>query len=157
MAYQDALTKAKNRAAFEKELDRLLLPENKGEFRLILVDINQLKYINDNYGHNKGDEAIVACYECLIMAFSPLGSCYRLGGDEFACLLTDTHEDHLENAMEYFYQLIGEVDDRLEFPFSVALGEKIYRREASDGMEKFRDFFHHVDGIMYDTKKRMKT
>lgn len=156
MAYQDALTKAKNRAAYEKELDRLLLPENEGEFRLILVDINQLKYINDSYGHNKGDEAIVACYECLIMAFGPLGSCYRLGGDEFACLLTDTNEEHLENAMEHFYQLIGKVDDRFEFPFSVALGEKIYQRESSDGRDKFRDFFHHVDGVMYDTKKRMK-
>ncbi len=154
IAYQDSLTKGKNRAAYEKELDRLLSADNEACFRLLLVDINELKYINDNYGHNEGDAAIMACYDCLIMAFGNLGSCYRLGGDEFACLLTDTDQQHYVHAIEHFKNLLHEVDERFEFPFQVALGQQIYDRASQ--IEKFGDFFHHVDGLMYDMKKKMK-
>lgn len=154
MAYQDALTKGKNRAAYEKELDRLLSQSNHESFRLILVDINELKYINDNYGHNEGDVSIIACYDCLIVAFGEMGSCYRLGGDEFACLLTDTDTKRYDEALEHFKKLIKEMDERFEFPFHVAIGQRIYDRKNQE--EKFGDFFHHVDGMMYDMKKKMK-
>ena len=156
MAYQDGLTKAMNRAAYEKELDRLLVPENEEEFRLILVDINQLKYINDNFGHNVGDEAIISCYECLTMAFGALGTCYRLGGDEFACLLTDTDSYRFKKAKEHFFRLIQAVDARFKFPYSVALGDKLYQRSNLKEPDKFGEFFHDVDGQMYEMKKKMK-
>lgn len=156
MAYQDALTKAKNRAAYEKELDRLLLKENTDNFRLVLADINQLKIINDTYGHTMGDAAIIACYECLVIAFGDMGSCYRLGGDEFACLLIDIDQERFINAKKHFYQLVDEVNLKCEYPFSVALGHELYPHTTYARGENFGEFFHCVDTMMYDMKAKMK-
>ena len=50
----------------------------------VLLDVDNLKEINDNFGHEKGDEALKLCYQCIRRAFKNEKNCFRIGGDEFA-------------------------------------------------------------------------
>ncbi|MGM0523117.1 MAG: GGDEF domain-containing protein, partial [Bacillota bacterium] len=83
LAYQDLLTDGLNRTAYERDLKKKL--GDAKHFRLVLIDLNHLKYINDTYGHTSGDHAIATVYKVLLDAFEG-EHCYRIGGDEFVVL-----------------------------------------------------------------------
>ena len=54
-----------------------LQPEDK---MLIVLDLDNFKYINDTYGHQAGDQCLKVIAECLKKAYSRYGNCYRIGG-----------------------------------------------------------------------------
>ncbi len=93
LAVTDGLTQVANRRFFQ---DRL-----REEFRraqryddplsLILCDLDRFKSINDNFGHQVGDEVLVAMAECLRAAVRDTDVVARYGGEEFALLLPRTH------------------------------------------------------------------
>lgn len=84
VATTDALTSLKNRAAFESEVTEWI--ENKHEFTLYLIGLDNFKYLNDLYGHLYGDILLEQFGNVLARAFET-SSIYRWGGDEF--LLVD--------------------------------------------------------------------
>ena len=93
LANTDMLTEVFNRNAYEDRLKNL----EQQEFELqstcvVMFDINNMKAINDCYGHECGDQALKACCRCILAAFGDEGSCYRIGGDEFVCFATDVPE-----------------------------------------------------------------
>lgn len=80
LALQDPMTRCYSRAAFE--IDK---QEWKGESvrTVFFLDLNNLKEVNDQYGHQEGDQLIRAFGEILSQVFQSVGKCYRVGGDEF--------------------------------------------------------------------------
>ena len=89
LAVKDALTNVKNKHAYaeaEKFLNERINKQEKLEFAIVVCDVNDLKKINDNYGHKAGDDIIrSACaLVCETFKSSPV---YRVGGDEFAVIL----------------------------------------------------------------------
>ena len=106
-AYTDAMTGLKNRRAYEEQI--LYLEDSpKTEFKdltVMMIDINELKRINDQYGHDGGDKAIKAFAGIIDEILSQYGSIYRIGGDEFAAFL---HTDY-----SMLGQLIGDVESEL--------------------------------------------
>ncbi len=88
MALEDSLTGLNNRRAFEESLAELLKSDGQGA-TVIMCDINNLKYINDQFGHLAGDQAIIHTAKSLsnAAATEPGAMVARLGGDEFAVLL----------------------------------------------------------------------
>lgn len=87
-AYIDALTGLPNRRALIAELER----PGAGERKLLLVDLDRFKAVNDSLGHSAGDEVLRETARRLQAALPPGAGAYRLGGDEFALLL-DTAAD----------------------------------------------------------------
>ena len=84
-AYIDALTDLANRACFDKTLDRL--PHDKpGAWGLLLIDLDNLKLVNDTFGHHVGDKLLQAAATRIAEAVAP-DIAFRLGGDEFAVLV----------------------------------------------------------------------
>ncbi|MEM6352492.1 MAG: GGDEF domain-containing protein [Cyanobacteria bacterium P01_D01_bin.14] len=85
--YTDSLTQVGNRAAFDESLVSAWnsYVERGQDFALLYIDGNNIKGVNDTYGHAAGDRVIVAISDSL----RPYGQAFRLGGDEFALLLTD--------------------------------------------------------------------
>lgn len=152
LAYKDFLTGGLNRTSYEKELEKKI--ENKQIFRLNLLDLNHLKYINDNYGHNVGDEAIKLIYHALDSAFKDLGISYRIGGDEFAVIIDDTNPELNHKAIEQFNQNLSEINKHFIHPLKVAMGSDIYTYEQ---WEQFSKFYHHVDQKMYENKTKIKS
>jgi diguanylate cyclase (GGDEF)-like protein len=154
MAYKDSLVGGNNRAAYERDLDLILDSHDYKSFRLVLIDINRLKQINDVFGHSTGDNAIIRGHQLMCRAFENIGTCYRLGGDEFACIITETNEEVFNEAIKALNQEIEREDNLQKYPFSLAIGDGLYEKDNIDGRKKFSAFFHEVDQRMYRKKKR---
>ncbi len=103
IAHTDALTGLPNRYALDQELD-MLPPEGV----LIFIDIDGLKYYNDNFGHKRGDELLCGFARAVHDAISEAGVLHRIGGDEFAITSPQGNvqllEQRLQAAMRVLHQ-----------------------------------------------------
>lgn len=93
MAFKDSLTGAGNRNYMSFLLNRAKQEEQK--VALIFLDLDSFKLINDNYGHDVGDQVLIQCANLLFGIIRASDKLIRLGGDEFVVLSYDPDE-HLE-------------------------------------------------------------
>ncbi len=149
LAYEDYLTKGWNRTAFEQDIEEFI---NLGRaFRLVLLDLNHLKLINDTYGHKEGDFIITESYNSIKEPIKENGKSYRISGDEFACILFDTRDEIFEKYKEQVAQILKEKAKDKPYDAVLAFGSKIYKDS-----ENFTDFYKKVDIDMYKNKKFLK-
>ena len=147
-AYVDVLSRVGNRAAYIEKIKTL---DYSIPFALIICDINGLKHINDNYGHDNGDNAIIAVSNILQTIFDK-DDIYRIGGDEFVILLTGIDK----NATLSIYHSINEKffqfnnSDELIFPISISKGIAFYDKKMDKSVT---DVFNRADEIMYREKE----
>lgn len=127
MLYQmDALTGILNRRGYEKQLRAQYekMAVNNKYLSIVSIDMDGLKFINDNFGHAEGDDALQRLAEVLKNLTRAEEVCARVGGDEFSVLLlSDTRERHKD--FEYiFRQAIKEEDAKVEkpYPFHASIG-----------------------------------
>ena len=153
IAMKDALTGVGSLAAFEnkkKEIDDQIV-QNKADFGVAMFDLNNLKTINDNYGHDKGDIYIRNSTKviCDVFKHSPV---YRVGGDEFVAIIQDSSDDinDLINLLES--RLKSDEKDQWQ-NISIAVG---YARFDQAKDKSFEDVLKRADANMYDKKKEMK-
>ena len=151
-ANTDMLTGALNRNAYETRLKELAGEEAElSGYSAALFDLNGLKAINDNFGHEKGDEAIKRCYELIVTAFGEKENCYRIGGDEFVFL--GLNETDVEEKIANFDRLVAGDREQLEYPFEVAFGYAVF----DVGQDKdLQDMIKRSDAMMYQDKKEKK-
>ncbi|MDO4720546.1 MAG: diguanylate cyclase [Peptostreptococcaceae bacterium] len=154
MAYEDPLTGLENR---QGGLLRLLeLDRGKEDYHLIVLDLNCLKRVNDEYGHDCGDRMIVLFAGCLRSAFAERSMVCRWGGDEFLVILHTGEEEEVRKGLHRLGDCIGEANRR-EANDSVCL-------ETAYGVSSTREghgFDHEkiikaADEKMYLHKKQMK-
>lgn len=151
LAYQDLLTDGLNRTAYERDLKKRL--EEEKFFRLVLIDLNHLKYINDNFGHTSGDHAIKTVYQALLDSFEG-EHCYRIGGDEFV-VLSDRLDKHLhQRQLITLRKQLNEHSHSLPYTIDVAVGSDVFNK---DEWPSYTPFYHHVDQLMYQNKIERKT
>lgn len=154
----DALTHVKNRMAYDNKAEELLAGINSGrktEFAIAMFDINNLKMINDEMGHNEGDAYIINSSRLICKTFkhSPI---FRIGGDEFLAVLTK--EDYknrykLLETMEIKMEELQKEDVSPVERVSIASGIAEYEPERDTSVE---DVFKRSDAIMYRKKQDMK-
>ena len=87
-AYIDALTKLGNRHKFNKVIAEMVKHEDE-KFALCFLDLDDFKHINDNMGHDAGDELLIELGKRLVDGVADHGQVFRLGGDEYALIITD--------------------------------------------------------------------
>jgi len=153
LAFRDALTGAGNRMAFERDVAKLTGPAGQAPFRLIMMDINNLKTINDRHGHQAGDAAIRTCHAAMTGAIGDKGACYRIGGDEFACLVSCTDPETCGQVTGQIRHNLSRDTAQLPYPLDLAIGSDIYKPGAYESVDAF---MHHVDQLMYAQKREMK-
>lgn len=129
LATCDPLTGANNRRAMEHDL--LLAIEahrrHRVPFGLLLLDLDHFKRINDNHGHEAGDEALVAFTGILQRAMRKLDRLYRIGGEEFVVLLRGAAERDLAAISETLRATVAvELRSRGE-PVTVSIGAAALR------------------------------
>lgn len=150
LAYRDVLTGLGNRAAFVRETQET--KQSAAPFGYIMVDVNDLKKVNDTLGHPKGDALIHRVAQCLQRAAAEKGNCYRIGGDEFVVSLNGSRETLLACA-DRIREEIAAADAGSEFPVSAALG-LAWSEDQPDPIPA--QVFRQADDAMYADKKRMK-
>lgn len=151
LAFQDHLTGGWNRSAFDRDLDDLL--KRKVPFRFALMDMNGLKQINDTYGHDEGDYAIISSYKSLASATGKRGKGYRMSGDEFAILTEELDQIEFGLIIADMESKLAEYSTGKPYTLSMAVGSGIARFE---NYSQFKEFYREVDQRMYDHKKAMK-
>ena len=101
MCETDSLTQIGNRRKFVKDLESIISYNKryKRQSALIFFDINKIKYINDNFGHDTGDRAIIFTAQTLKEYIRDTDGLYRFGGDEFIIILHNVSKDMAEQKM----------------------------------------------------------
>mgnify|MGYP000844599911 CR=1 FL=1 len=151
-AYTDMLTKLYNRGYAMKVLDEWL-SENRS-FILCFVDIDNLKYVNDRFGHREGDKYILAVAEVLY-DFSPEAVLCRMGGDEFMLLAQNWCCKNAEEQMEVLRtRLINcNIAEGNCYDHSISYGIIEYDGERD---LKVHDLLSIADEKMYEYKRAYK-
>ncbi len=102
IALHDPLTHAYNRAKFQKDIDienNRIERDNIPFYSIIMIDIDDFKFINDNYGHDQGDIVLKEIVLMMQKYLRPYDTLYRWGGEEFVILLPQTsYKDALQVA-----------------------------------------------------------
>lgn len=151
----DHLTKFYNRTAFaEHTAEYELKLKEHSPLGIIQFDVNNLKVVNDNQGHEKGDELLCLASSGIFQSFGSYGKCYRMGGDEFLIMLTGEnpkldYEAGVENLTTYC-SYANSVEDRT-FDINIAHGFALVSDE-----ETIVEAMARADGLMYENKRRMK-
>lgn len=152
LASTDPLTSLLNRRGFadrvEAELARVL--RGDGRLSLLLLDVDNFKAINDNYGHAAGDNVLMAIGDVLHQEIGVDDFVARLGGDEFCVGLVSADADSARAAAERIRRRIGDLGagDRCPCAVSVSIGITV----ASDGDHSVADLITRVDQSMYRDK-----
>ena len=152
LANTDMLTEVFNRNAYEDRLRSL--EQQEIELRttcVVMFDINNMKQINDQYGHESGDMALKTCCRCILSAFGEKGSCFRIGGDEFVYLCHSRSD--LAQCAALFSETVRREAKALSFPFGVALGYACYDAGKDSSL---RDVMRRSDEMMYKDKEQQK-
>lgn len=146
LAYYDVLTELKNRRAFEKDAEEM---EGKGTpFWILSMDADNLKKVNDTYGHQRGDEFLKEIADSMGEIFRQENS-YRFGGDEFAVLLADKEEKEISGLIKDFKTNLQK-GHTAAFPVSVSVGAAF----CPDG--GYQDVLEEADRKMYQEKEKFK-
>ena|GEM_PF-5314339 len=93
-AYEDVLTGLPNRAQIDWKVGKL--EEKLMDYCVISIDLNDLKKVNDTYGHAEGDALLLRFGRALKKTFSPGAFCCRMGGDEFLAILEGEYMEEPE-------------------------------------------------------------
>lgn len=153
VAYKDPLTSVRNVNSYTEFKENIEVNIRNGkirEFAVVVFDLNDLKYVNDNLGHEAGDKYIKdgCTLICKTFTHSPV---FRIGGDEFAAFLTN--EDY-NNRDELIYEFNSQVEDNLTNGGAVvSAGISVYDAEKDSGYD---EVFARADVLMYDRKKELK-
>lgn len=156
--FTDALTHVKNKAGFDNYIQKIQeqLEQNEGaEVAIGVFDCNDLKLINDRYGHDKGNDYLTkACsLICRIFQHSPV---FRIGGDEFTVILLNEDFRNREELVRQFEiaqkEQSASAVNRWE-QVSVATGIAEYDPHTDDSLS---DTFRRADKMMYENKRSKK-
>ena len=157
-AYHDGLTGVKNKTAYEERAKQLdgSIANGSAVFAILMLDVNFLKRVNDQYGHERGDDYLLASCGLMCEVFGE-EHVYRYGGDEFVVVLEGSE---LVDAHDMLYDFrkavrLQAVDKGLN-PWervSAAAGMAVYD-SAVDGSSQ--DVLKRADEKMYKNKKAMK-
>ncbi|MCM1552760.1 MAG: GGDEF domain-containing protein [Butyrivibrio sp.] len=159
LAYRDGLTGVGNRTAFQERLAELEKEKKElSGIAIIMFDVNDLKLVNDNQGHQKGDQLLVSSAEIIKTAAESVnGVCYRIGGDEFACIVSGEDAGGCcERAIGCFQKAMKEYNSVEGQPFriSIASGYAVYDKRHEN--EMLMDIYQQADARMYENKKQIK-
>ena len=156
MAYTDNLTGAGNKAAYERQRAHMDWDILVGDanFAIVMVDLNYLKRVNDNFGHDRGNIYIKNLYAVLAQVFHE-DEIFRIGGDEFVVVLRGHRAEKAHALVRKVRHTVHTMKNSNMDPWervSAAIGLCVYNPALHQGTN---DVFKEADDDMYREKKKM--
>ena len=141
LALTDSLTGAANRMAYKNDIKTIDIRNSK-LFACIYIDVNELHYFNDKYGHAAGDQMLVFIADVLRKEFSD-SYVYRMGGDEFLIFTENLSSDVIESRIHNANVQIEEMK------YHISIGIKY-----GDGYSDIEELVSEAEKLMYIEKAR---
>lgn len=142
LLYTDSLTGTYNRRYYDDYI------QNAEDIQVaVMIDVDNFKYINDNYGHDAGDIVLHSIAQTILSCVRRSDTVIRYGGDEFAVIFYQIPEEAFENKLERMRYLV-EILSVKEYPqihMSVSVGG-VY------GTKRAKELFKIADRMMYQSK-----
>ena len=163
---RDMLTNLYNRHGYDMFFTKIFKEccEQGVPIGVMMIDMDDLKLTNDNYGHAEGDYSLTTIADGMRLAALHGEVCLRTGGDEFVVLAKDYSEEkatiYVNSLCEYIEKCVQR--DKKVYPLSVSTGVciKIPPKEASEDKDAIRSFSEEylriADAKMYEVKKQHK-
>lgn len=149
MANMDRVTNLKNRNAFDVDLNNLQAKRSTDNICFIVMDLDKLKYVNDNLGHDMGDEYIKIAGKAIIENKPENIIGYRIGGDEFVLISINVDEKTVENCVEKIKKQVEQGKELIGSDTSISIG--MAKFEPSED-EDFFCVYKRADKEMYKDK-----
>lgn len=149
----DLLTGLKNRNAFEVDLNNINAKKDFGHRVVISADLNNLKKINDSFGHREGDLYIQSTADILSELTLENAVSYRTGGDEFTILIDSATEEQLKQWSDNVKRVVKNFKIGNVKWNSIAIGYAIFDEKVDENMV---DTYKRADQEMYYDKKKQK-
>ncbi|MBQ8928335.1 MAG: GGDEF domain-containing protein [Oscillospiraceae bacterium] len=155
---RDALTGIFNRKGFKHYSEELFRKAAETDKKLLIIaaDLDDLKVINDTYGHVEGDNAISVAANALGTCVARGEICARTGGDEFLIIgCADYTEETPSQYLSYIYDFLEQYNNATEKPYTVgmSLGWVIAQVHAGEDLQTYID---EADARMYENKVARK-
>ncbi len=154
----DELTGLLNRRGFFAlaQQQMKIFSRMKGNMVLLFADVDDFKVINDTWGHQQGDEALIALAGIFKETFRESDIIARMSGDEFAVLLIDTPEKNISliNSRLHHKIMIFNRASGSSYELAVSVGMVVYDHEQQRSID---DLLREADRLMYEEKLRKKT
>lgn len=160
MAHTDALTAVSNKIVYDIHLREIQQTINDQDtapaFAIVIFDCDDLKLINDRYGHDKGDRYLknTSAMICHVFQHSPV---YRIGGDEFAAVLENGDYENRDELAKLFRKKCEETcaDETADWwnQVRVSMGTAVYDPAEDHTVD---DVARRADKLMYEDKHLRK-
>lgn len=146
----DLLTGVYNRGTGVEKMEELI--QNKAYGAFIMIDVDDFKHVNDNYGHSNGDRVLKKISDIIKDNFYKEDIVFRMGGDEFAVYaagLTDSKA--CRKKFDYLFKQLSELSAGFsrEYKYSISLGCSFFSTETGD----FKQLYKNSDESLYEAKK----
>lgn len=152
MAYTD-VTGIKNKLAYQNHINRLNEASDTFSVGVLMFDLNNLKKVNDNLGHEMGDRYIESFSAILACVQNERINAYRIGGDEFCVIMEKTNAVEIHQVLDKLEKDVNAYNEKHNIKISYARGYEISTRDHYYLMEELTK---RADSRMYDNKRIMK-
>ncbi|NAZ06993.1 MAG: diguanylate cyclase [Thermocrinis sp.] len=151
----DPLTDLFNRRSLERALEEFfnLCKQSKMSFSLVLIDLDDFKYVNDNYGHHVGDLVLAKVAKVLRTNMRAKDIVGRWGGDEFVVIMPNTDLENAKKVLERIKSQLGKMEILAEgkrFKVSISAGVV----QCGENFQSWLDMIKEADRLMYEEKKK---
>ena len=156
LAYFDIMTQVYNRTALNEDMEQFEKEKKrKKDFGIVVFDVNNLKWVNDNLGHLAGDSLLQNSAAIIRDGFEGYGKTYRYGGDEFVVIMEEGARGNFDLAIQRMERLLEVHNEKCNQGeiVSMAYGAAYY-----DGSEEqiLWQVHEEADRNMYEQKRKMK-
>lgn len=150
----DEMTNLYNRRGIYYQMNDFIVNHKKNEnVYLFLADLDKLKTINDTYGHEYGDKAILLARDILKETFNHQSIIGRIGGDEFVVIFKSVGTSFITHIEEKIHTVTKRLNDLHDYPFqvSISFGISVFGVDNED--IDFKHIIDEADVLMYERKK----
>lgn len=152
--HHDFLTGAWTRESFFQYISQKITTGDHEPCGALYIDLDNLKDINDEHGHQYGDKALKKVVEVTKNTLGHKSIISRLGGDEFIGVILTGSKDILKDKVADIKAQLVEFNETKTYPFDIvtSIGYDLF----SDDYQNFEHFINHIDQLMYDEKRKHK-
>lgn len=156
MAYFDMLTQVYNRTALNEDMEKYeKTKKEKKNFGIVVFDVNNLKWVNDNLGHLAGDKLLQDSAAVIRDGFEGYGKTYRFGGDEFVVVMEDGAKEKYSFGILQMEKLLAKHNEKVKKDEKISIAYGVAYYDGSDEQTLWQ-VHENADCNMYQRKREMK-